>query len=234
MANYYKIADLIVRMDSFGRIVKQAEPYLIDGEFEPDIIVGSRREIIKEKQPHLSDDECEYLSTGENFYFQLLEHDGMMLHASAVVLDGKAYLFSAPCGTGKSTHTQIWQRVFGDRAVILNDDKPALRWENGQYYAYGTPWSGKYNLNVNMKVPVAGICFLSQGKENKIEPYGGREAMFDILSQTTRPMNAALRVGLLSQLDRLVKNVPIWKMACNMEDEAAIVSHSAMSAAERK
>ena len=230
MLSYYKIAGLTVAMDTFGRTAERAEPYRVENADKADMRVASKIEIIKKKQPHLSDDECEYLSTGENFYFQLLKHDGMMLHASAVVLDGRAYLFSAPCGTGKSTHTEIWLRVFGDRAFILNDDKPALCCEDGTYYAYGTPWSGKHALNVNTRAPIAGICFLSQGKNNEISRYQGKDAVYDILSQTTRPMNLELRVNLLEQIDKLVKTVPVWKMACNMEDEAAQVSYNAMSA----
>lgn len=78
----------------------------------------------------------------------------------------------ADSSVGKSTHTGLWRQVFGDERVkILNDDKPALRFEKGIWYAYGTPWSGKYGMNLNLRYPVAGICFLKQGAQNKIESY---------------------------------------------------------------
>lgn len=69
-----------------------------------------------QKNPHLSLENCEYLSTGGSFYRQLAMFDGMMLHASGVVVDGKAYLFSASCGTGKSTHVRLGLKLFGERA----------------------------------------------------------------------------------------------------------------------
>lgn len=229
MLHYYNIADLTVAMDSFGRTVQQAEPYRIDDISEPDIRITSNYRALKERQPHLSEDICEYLSTGSSFYYQLLRYDGMLLHSSAVVVDGRAYLFTAPCGTGKSTHTKLWLQVFGDRAQILNDDKPALRLVDGQFYAYGTPWSGKYDCSANIRVPVAGICVLGRGTENRIEPFGGFPAIHAILAQTTRSKNAEFMERMLVLMDKLLTNVPVWKLECNMNPEAALVSYRAMS-----
>ena len=197
------------------------------------MIIRSDWQALQRRQPHLCDEDCEYLSTGGSFYRQLLTHDGMLLHASAVVVDGRAYLFSAPCGTGKSTHTGLWLRVFGDRATILNDDKPALRLESGVWYAYGTPWSGKYDISANIRVPVAGICFLHQAKENTIARFSGPKAIFSLLEQTARPADAELRRQLMMLLDKLLTRVPVWQMGCNMDPQAAVVSYEAMSA-ERK
>lgn len=229
MMSNYKIAGLRVKMDSFGKTVTQAEAYRCEPFATADIEIRSNWQALKKIAPHLSDESCEYLSTGSSFYRQLLDFNGMLLHSSAVMMDGKAYLFTAPCGTGKSTHTQLWLRVFGDRAKILNDDKPALRLENGVWYAYGTPWSGKTDQNINEKVPLAGICVLGRGAENQICPYGGATAVHDILEQTARSADAAFMVKLLELLDKLVTAVPVWKLKCNMDPQAAVVSHSAMS-----
>lgn len=229
MERYYNIAGLVVRMDSFGRTEIQAEPYRCEAA-PADIEIRSDWERLKKEQPHLSAEDCEYLSTGSSFYRQLLEHDGLLLHASAVVMDGWAYLFSAPCGTGKSTHTGLWLREFGDRAYILNDDKPALRREDGAWYAYGTPWSGKYDVSANVRVPVAGICFLHRAQENSIQPFGGPGAVFALLEQTARPPEAVLRERLLELADGLLTQVPVWQMGCNLEQTAARVSYEAMSA----
>lgn len=228
MMYHYRIAGLQVAMESFGRTVTQAEPYRCVPFEKADIVIRSNWEILKERAPHLSDESCEYLSTGSSFYRQLLDFDGMLLHSSAVMVDGKAYLFTAPCGTGKSTHTQLWLRLFGDRAKILNDDKPALRLEQGVWYAYGTPWSGKTDQNINAKVPLAGICVLGRGAENKIMPYGGAKAVHDILEQTARSADAGFMVKLLELLDKLVTAVPVWKLECNMDLQAAQVSYDAM------
>lgn len=228
MEQYYKIAGLVVQMDTFGRTLEQAKPYLCE-KAEPQIVITSSWESLQERQPHLSKDDCEYISTCSWFYSSLLKHSGFMLHSSAVVVDGKAYLFSAASGTGKSTHTQLWLEQFGDRAYMLNDDKPALRLEDGQWYAYGTPWSGKHDYSTNARVPLAGICFLKRGEENVIRPFGGSKAVFAFLEQTVRPGVMAARVEIMSLLGKLMETVPIWQLECNMDPEAALVSYRAMS-----
>lgn len=228
MELYYKIANLIVAMDSFGRTVQQAEPYRTEPA-EPDIRIRSKWQALMQEHPGLSEDVSEYLCSGGSFYCQLLNFGGMMLHASAVVVDGKAYLFSADCGTGKSTHTELWLKLFGDRAFLLNDDKPALRMEDGVWYAYGTPWSGKHDLSRNTRAELGGICCLSRGEENTIAPLTGPEAILRILRQTARPADPGLRSKILERLDELITRVPVWQMKCNMEPEAAVVSYEAMS-----
>lgn len=228
MVQHYSIAGLVVEMDSFGRTVEQAKPYRCD-EAEPQIVIRSDWRSLQQRQPHLSDEDCEYLTTGGSFYRQLLQYDGFLLHSSAVVVDGRAYLFSASCGTGKSTHTGLWLKTFGERAYILNDDKPALRLEDGQWYAYGTPWSGKYDISTNIRVPVAGICFLKRGAENVIRPFGGSAAVFAFLEQTARPAAKDSRMTIMTLLEKLLDKVPIWQMECNMEPDAPIVSYEAMS-----
>lgn len=216
-------------MDSFGRIIEQSTPYEITGVSIADISIDSSWQKLKEKAPHLSDEDCEYLSTGSSFYHQLVNFDGLMLHSSAVMMDGKAYLFSAPCGTGKSTHTKLWLEVFGDKAAILNDDKPALRRVDGVWYAYGTPWSGKHDISINTRVPLGGICVLRRGETNKIEPYRGSSAIKDILEQTTRSKNPEFMSKMLALLDKLLTEVPVWRMECNMDPDAAMMSYRTMS-----
>ena len=228
MDQFYFIAGLTVKMNSFGRTVEQAKPYTAM-ETVPDICIPSTWQQLKLQQPHLSDDDCEYLSTGASFYSALLDFDGMLLHSSAVVMDGKAYLFSAPCGTGKSTHTNLWLDVFGSKASMLNDDKPALRLEDGVWYAYGTPWSGKHDLSTNLRVPVGGIAILERSEHNEINRLDSKAAIYGLLDQTIRPKNTKMFAKLLDLLDSLITIIPVWKLKCNMEPDAAIVAYEAMS-----
>lgn len=226
---HYCIAGLRVAMDTYGRTASQACPYEVPVAGEPDLTIHSTAEQLRQHHPYLTVDDSEYISTGSSFYTQLLSFEGMMLHSSCVVVDEKAYLFTANSGTGKSTHTQLWLDHFGERAYILNDDKPALRFVDGVWYAYGTPWSGKYDINKNACVPVAGIAVLERGSENEICRFGGIEAVQFILNQVVRPGAAQYRIRVLEILNKLMSNVPIWKLKCNMDPEAATVSYSAMS-----
>ena len=227
MEQYYKIADLTVLLDSFGRTTQQAKPYLCQPA-EPQIVIRSKP-ITNPRLAHLSESDREYLISGASFYRQLLAFDGMMLHASAVVVDGKAYLFSADPGTGKSTHTQLWLQMFGDRAYILNDDKPALRLRDGVWYAYGTPWSGKHDISANIGVPVAGIAMIERAEENSIALFGGTEAILSILRQVNRPQGAEYRIQLLNLLDKLMTQVAVWRLRCSQALDAAQVAYRAMA-----
>lgn len=235
MERDYLIAGLRIRMDTYGRTESQAVPYLTETAGEPDIVVTSDAENFCLHHPHLDMDSCEYLTTGGSFYRQLLKFDGMMLHASAVVMDGYAYAFSAPCGTGKSTHTDLWRDTFGhNKVLMLNDDKPALRLEDGRWYAYGTPWSGKTGQNINMKVPLGGICVLTRGETNEIAPFGGMPAALALFEQTSRPATAAGRGVMMELVDKLMAMVPVWKLKCTPTPEAAIVAQKAMTDEAKK
>lgn len=230
MEQYYKIAGLTVKMDTFGRTETQAIPFRTIKQNNVDIHVTSEFQQVKAQYPELSDDGCEVLGTGRNFYLKLLDFNGMMLHSCALVLDGKAYLFSAESGTGKSTHVCVWRQVFGDDKVrVLNDDKPALRLEDGVWYAYGTPWSGKSGQNLNLRVPLAGIAMLERGEKNEITPFSGRDAVSAVFRQCSKTKDPIQRMKILELLDKLMTQVPIWKLRCNMDPEAAIVAYEAMS-----
>ena len=168
------------------------------------------------------------MGTGAIFARELLSFDGPFLHSSAVVLDGKAYLFSAPSGTGKSTHTEKWCRLFGAR--YLNDDKPALRLVDGVWMAYGTPWSGKHDLSSNEGVPVGGVAVLRRGEENIITRMQPAEALPWVMSQTSYRLSRANMERQLMLMDQFLRQVPIWQLYCRNEDAAAFVSRDAMTA----
>ena len=184
--------------------------------------------------PQFSYDDKEYLLTGFYFYDQLLLHNGMMLHSSAVVVDERAYLFSGNCGAGKSTHTQLWLQLFGKDAYIINDDKPALKYENGCWFVYGTPWSGKEDVSKNTKARLKSIAFVEQGKENSIIPLNGIEAIKAVFQQTSRPSAKIYRAKILELLDKLISNIPIWKLTCNTDLSAAVLSYETMSGKKYK
>ena len=230
MEHTYKIAGLLVNMDTFGYTVHRALPYQVEHTTEPDFTIVSEWKAFKEKFPNCTVPFCEYTSTAIDFYEKLLDYDGMLLHSSAVVLDGKAYMFTAYPGTGKSTHTALYRQVFGDARVrLLNDDKPAIRCENGEFVAYGTPWSGKTDLNLNLRAPIGGICVLQRGEKNEICRMPANKALHDILPQTVHPKDAKRMGKLFDFLERLLAEVPVWGMKCNMDPEAALVSYAAMS-----
>lgn len=230
-----KVADLIVELDISGNLLKsRIEPYLYGGGEQPDIVFGVTGAYYADRQketPTLTLDECEYLWSGAHFYEQLARYNGVMLHASCVEYQGKAYLFSARSGTGKSTHTHLWLKYLpGSR--IINDDKPAIRCIDGVYYAYGTPWSGKTNESVNTGVPIAGIAFLKRG-QNGIKRIPGIKALKPFMDQTVRPYDKELMGNMLETLNGILTDVPIYELTCDMSEEAVKTSYNAMKNEQR-
>lgn len=227
-----RIADLIVEIPEVGDLVPRCQAYRLaesEQQIGADITIRTDH-FDMDAMPLLSENDKIYVESGLDFRRQLLALGGMVLHSSAVEVDGKAYLFSAPCGTGKSTHTALWESTFGtDRARVFNDDKPPLRCLDGVWYAYGAPWCGKDGLNRNRKVPVAGICFLKQGPENRIRRLSSAEAIHHILWQSAYRFRSVERMDMMLHLvDRLVRKIPVYELENRPEPEAAILSYETM------
>ena len=163
----------------------------------------------------------ERAAIGRQFAEFLLDHGTLWLHGSALALDGCGYLFTARSGTGKSTHTRLWRERFGDRAVIVNDDKPFVTLTGSGALLHGSPWSGKHGLDTNITVPLRGICLLERGQDNRIEPAEPETVLPLLCQQAYEPLTeekAAVSHGLLQTL---AQRVPLWRMACNKDPEAA-------------
>lgn len=229
LVELFDIAGLKVAMEcKDGMLYERSRAYLAkDQREEPDFSVVIPDEILQKKHealPQLTLDECRYVYMGEGFYHKILNFDGMLLHASAIEKDGKAYLFSARSGTGKSTHTHLWMKQF-DGVRMINDDKPALRYIDGTLCACGTPFSGKNDESSNICVPVRAIVFVERAEENKIECISAKDAIPLFISQTVRPAAEKYAVKSLEMLDRVLKEVPVFRLRCNMLPEAAICAY---------
>ena len=228
------VAGLSVEINEprFGLFASRAEPYICPGRGEPDVTLALKDSYLEHRakdNPGLSPAEWEYMLTGEAFYNELLLHGGFMLHASAVEYEGEAYLFSAPSGTGKSTHTHLWLEYFNGKAKIINDDKPAIIRDGGGFSACGTPWSGKTAESENTRCPLRGIAFIERAKENSAERISVPRALHMLLDQTVRPTDRARMANLLDLLDGLLECVPVYILRCNMTEDAVRTAYGAMS-----
>ncbi len=213
----YRIADIIVEMHPrFPLLAERAKPYMIDSG-TPAIVLSSCGD----------DPFTEYSETAKVMYTAFLRFDAFFLHASAVELDGKAYLFSAPSGTGKSTHTAFWRQELG--ANVINDDKPIVRMIDGVFYACGTPFSGKKDLSRNVCVPVGGIASLERASENGGCRLDTHKALWMLLNQTLRPKDITEYERLLVLLERAVTSIPFYTIRCVNDPSAAYAARHLMN-----
>lgn len=240
-----EIAGLVARVyPLFESTREYCKPYLTNKEPElhvhvarDDLVFEQRmlaREAVEEglKVRKFKDPFLERTSIQRRVADQLLNRNTLLLHGSTIAVDGNGYLFTAPCGTGKSTHTRLWREVFGDRAIMINDDKPFLQITSSGVLAYGSPWSGKHGLDTNICVPLKGICLLHRGKENTIHRIEPGRAIAALRHQAHTPTDISLQRKCHDLVDALSERVPLWEMYCNKEPDAAMVSYSAMSGNE--
>ena len=175
-----------------------------------------------------SDGYLETLAVYRKIAEKMPDYDTILFHGSCVAVDGVGYLFTAKSGTGKSTHTRLWRELLGDRAVMVNDDKPLIRISDSGAVIYGTPWDGKHRLSNNIAVPLRAICLLERAEENQIEPITARKAYPMLLQQVYRPADPAALAKTLALLDRLAVSVKLYRLGCNREPEAARLSYETM------
>lgn len=229
----YSIADFYVEYEPrYERLKSRSEKYLAhDQSMSPEISVSVTEAEIDEylEKYDITRDLAEYVLMGAKFYKVILDKDAFFLHSSAVAVDGYGFAFTGPCGAGKSTHSALWRKYFGSRAIPVNDDKPVVRIINDTVFVCGTPFSGKHDINTNTMVPLCGICVLKQAKENSIVRLKPIEATAILLEQTLRCNEADKMSALLNVLDTTLQRIPVYRLSCNISFEAVELAFSTLS-----
>lgn len=241
-----KIAEIVVAISSmFQTSESYCHDYLsheredLSIAITPEDIAFERAKSIREAEVEgvayveRSDATLEITAIQRKITEALFAFDTILFHGSVVAVDNRAYLFTAKSGTGKSTHTRLWREVLGDRAVMVNDDKPFLCIDEKGVTAFGSPWMGKHRLGANTSVPLKAICILKRGQENQIREITAQEALPMLFQQSQRPGKSANMPKYMELIDQLAGHVSFYHMACNMHPQAAELAYGAMSE-ERK
>ena len=236
MTGVYRMAEKNIRIDSvFQKVQDYCGDYRTDGE--PDFTVTTaqddiERERIRSKrsgtETDYPDDYIEELAVYRKIAEKMPEYDTFLFHGSAVAVDDECYLFTAKSGTGKSTHTRLWRKLLGDRAVMVNDDKPLIKMTDKGAVVFGTPYNGKHRLGKNISVPLRAVCILERSHENRICRITKEEAYMMLIQQTYRPEDGAALAKTLMLIDRLADSAELWRLGCNMDISAAELSYNTM------
>ena len=190
----------------------------------------SRNEDIKEGIPikNFSDDYLETLAVYRKIADKMIDYDTILFHGSVIAVDGIGYLFTAKSGTGKSTHTRLWRELFGERAVMVNDDKPLIKVSENGIMVCGTPWDGKHRLSTNISVPLKAVCVLERSEGNHIEKVTADSVYNMLVQQVYRPQSPQKLLKTLQLIDVLSENVGLYRLGCNMDISAAETAYKAM------
>lgn len=185
------------------------------------------REMEAAKEP-VTPAEAEFACIYRHIARALPDFDGFVFHAATITYQGNAIAFSAPSGTGKSTHVRLWQAEFGNAVAVLNGDKPIFRFVNNALYAFGTPWCGKEHESQNTAAPLKALVFLERGAQNEISRISDAEAVRRLYHQVLMPGEDARNLHFLSLLDRMLQETPAYLLKCNMHKDAAHVACAAL------
>jgi hypothetical protein len=177
------------------------------GDFRAEWDPGTRRGWIRQRlSPYAADSVLRIVHT-----LLLSREHGFLLHASSVVRNGRAYLFTGPSGAGKTTIA----RLAPADAVVLTDEISYVRRVGERYVAYGTPFAGEFSDSGEpVSAPVAAVFDLAwasdPARERLAEGAAVRMLMRNMLFFASDP---ALTGHLLKTACDFAGSVPAFRLA---------------------
>lgn len=204
--------------------------YIFTSREDADISVTVSDQAIESEQkvsPFVSRDDSEILCIYRAIAEALPDFDRFVFHGAAIQYEGRAYLFTAPSGTGKTTHINLWKKHLGDKVTVINGDKPIINMDS-EATVYGTPWAGKENLQNNISAPLAAVCIIKQSAKNTITRVESKDAINHLMRQIYLPHNPSALSKTLSLLGSLIENTPVYMLECDISSQAFETSFSAL------
>lgn len=229
----YLIADLVTEMEPKHSYLKSlAKPFEYSGNRETDVKLFLSDEYINSMLnrmvPGTTVGAAEEFSYAGKFCRSIIKYNAMLIHSSAIEYKGKAYLFSADSGVGKSTHTSLWRKAFGNDVKMINDDKPVVRISDGKAIAYGTPFDGGSGIANNISAPLGAVVFIERGESNSIRKANTPEIIKKLYFSTTHFVNRETADKMLTNFENLISCTDFYILTCNMDISAAYTSRNAI------
>ena len=178
------------------------------------------------------DSYLETLAVYRKIVTKMLDFDTFLMHGAVIAVGDKAWLFTAPSGTGKTTHINLWLNNIPG-SYVVNGDKPLIH-IGDECTVYGTPWAGKEGMNRNTGVKLCGIVVLNRGAENHIEKVPMTQILPVLIQQSYRPKERVELEKTLSLLSRMGKKISMYQLYCNMNPDAALTAYNVLRGADHE
>ena len=229
----YLIADLVTEMEpKYEHFRNLAKPFEYCGDRITDISLSVSDEhinsLIKRMVPSTTIGATDEFAYAGIFCKSIIKYNAMLIHSSAIEYKGKAYLFSADSGVGKSTHTSLWRKAFGNNVKMINDDKPVVRIFDGKAVAYGTPFDGGSGIANNISAPLGAVVFIERGESNSIRKAETPEIIKRLYFSTAHFVSRDTADKMLTNFENLLSCTDFYIMICNMDISAAYISRDAI------
>jgi len=224
---YITLAEICIGIDNkYPYIEKMCQKYITDSDDTQFCVSVTDEEILAESTDvDFPPEYLESLAIYRKIAEKMADYQGFLMHG--VVLEARdcGVAFLAKSGVGKSTHARLWLEFLGDKAKIINGDKPIIRIKDGAPFAYGTPWAGKEGIETNKGVPLKKICFIKRDAENSCTKLEKNKVLTPLLNQIHFPDNKFLG-RIIETVEALVEKAEFYEIRCNKELDAARVSYN--------
>lgn len=221
-----RIADLNVMVDGNSKeFPARAESYAFDFRCRADIEASAGREEIlryKKAHPELRTEACADFLAGRAFFCGLLSYDGFMLRGSAVSDRGKAYLFSPVYPSKNQLYADCAGKVLGtESSCVLSTECAAIRFTEGNFFFYKTPWDGGGEADAEPKLPVGAVLFTVPSDTPYLRRIRPGEFLRFFFPQTVRPVKTELMPLLLGAFIRMTERLPVYVAGTGKKAAAA-------------
>lgn len=229
----YLIADIVTEyLPKYDYFKNLSLPFEYKSECPAQIYLSPTKRYFDSICRKMSDEigigRCECFAYSCLFSKEIISYNAMLIHSSAIKYNGKAYLFSAQSGVGKSTHTALWKKVFGSRVEMINDDKPVIRVKDGKAFAYGTPFDGGSGIANNISAPVGAVVFIERGKINSVRKAQNSEIISNLFLSSSGYVTADAADKLLNNIARLISCCDFYVLTCNTDISAVYTAFDAI------
>ena len=226
---FVRLAGLTVKIThTYDAVRIHCRDYTVDTVIKPDIAAATSSALIEAEKNAAdfpcSDSYCEDICIYRDIAEKMPIFNRAVFHGAAVEVDGRGYIFTAPSGTGKTTHIKLWLEHFADSVKIINGDKPILRLDDDGVSICSTPWAGKEGLERNTEAPLAAMVLIKRSDERKITKISPKEYFSELARQFYLPKGIEAKLKTLDIIDNVLKSVPIYLLECDISREAAELS----------
>lgn len=216
----YKLGDFVFRLASSAPLEMPKELALFTcWEEKPQVTIPVPE--CENRQPMVT-----WLLRDMNLRSLLLERSAIVLHASYIIHNGKAILFTAPSQVGKSTQAALWEKYRG--AEIINGDRALLQRTVNGFTANGIFYCGSSGICKNVTAPLQAVVVLKQG-DNKLQRIGGLAAFKAILPQSAYDIDKPQDIELASSIIAgLIGAVPVFQLDAAADEQSVVVLENAL------
>ena len=220
-----KLADIIVEVDNRQSYVSDyCKDWLCDGtpDFRAQVTPAEVNCYIKNCGYEVTSEAVERILLSRKIAAKLPPYHAFLIHGGVMEYEGHGIIFSAKRGVGKTTHMNLWREAFGERAKIVNGDKPVIKREGNTFVAHGTPWRGKENFGDNSSVKIDKLCFIKRADTPSVEKISPKQAWTRLCRQTVYPENAAYYDAFAKDMADFLSSVDIYVISVNQDIESAL------------